>query len=480
MVKIMILRKELKIVTKFWNMSSSLTDSNILNIYVYGDIVTDSCWFWGSEDDVVAREFIKDLHAHPNVTRINVYINSGGGEVFAAITMAQQLKQHKAEVHTYVEGMCASAATLIAMAGDVRHMSVSGLFMIHLPSGRFTGNRMDLDKGKEVLSKVEEVIKLTYQEKVNLSDEKLTEMLEHETWLTAEEALQYNFITDIERDSVDTIDNLISDLQNDIIAMNGVQINISAYTEQAQLRAKLAELKSKQKGGEIMDFQEFLNTLAPDKRALVEQRIKDQVSTQLSVQTQTLTDQVQQVTTQLKEVQDKLSASEKALAESKAEVIRLQNTTEDEDTKFLNSLPENARQAVLASRKALAAAEAEKQRLLDEKEYATFINSLATYGNLPLQEEHKAALFNISKNNPEEYVKLEALFKVANATMQQNFQAIGTDNDNHIATDSAWEQLSNAIANKQKINPLLSYNDAFTEVVRENPALYEAYRDSQC
>ena len=146
---------------KFWNLSAN-KESDSLDIKVHGDIVTDSGWF-GSEDDVVCRDFIAALDHYKDAKRINVYINSGGGEVFAAVTMAQTLKHHNAEVHTYVEGLCASAATLIALAGDVRHMSNSGLFMIHLPSGSFRGNRMDLDKGKEVLEKVEDIIRMIFE-----------------------------------------------------------------------------------------------------------------------------------------------------------------------------------------------------------------------------------------------------------------------------------------------------------------------------
>lgn len=466
---------------KFWNMSPSLTNNNVLNVYVYGEIVTDSSWWFGSEDDVVCREFIKDLHEHPNVTRINVFINSGGGEVFAAVTMAQQLKQHPAEVHTYVEGICASAATIIAMSGDVRHMSISGLYMIHLPSGSFRGNRIDLDKGKEVLSKVEDIIRLTYKEKTNLPDEQLTAMLEHETWLTAEEAYNYGFITDIEQDSEATIDKLLKDLQSDIINFNGINVNIAAYADPAQLRAKLAKIQNK--GGAIMNFTDFLNTLDSEKRNMVEQMIKDQVTAAVNTQTQTLNDQLQQTVAQLTTTQNKLTEVENSLAASEAKVTKLQteltNASEDEDTKFLNTLPENARNAILASRKALAEVEAEKQRLLDEKEYDSFIAKLSAYGNLPLQDEHKAALYNISKQNPTEYAKLEDLFKVANNAMHTQFQAIGTDHEQNVATDDAWTQLSNAIMIKQKDNPTMTYNEAFAAVVKENPALYETYRDAQ-
>lgn len=465
---------------KFWNMASNMTDDSILNIYVYGDIVTDSSWLWGSEDDVVCREFIKDLHAHPNAKRINVYINSGGGEVFAAVTMAQQLKKHKAEVHTYVEGMCASAATIIAMAGDVRHMSISGLFMIHLPSGSFRGNRNDLDKGKEVLLKVEDIIRLTYQDKTKLSDEQLTEMLEHETWLTAHEAYEYGFITDIEK-SDDEVDNLLKDIQDNIVAMNGVQINIAAYADQTQLRTKLAEIQNK-KGGRKMDFAAFLNSLPADTRTMVENHINEQLTqanAQSTEQITNLTAQLAQTTKSLEDAQAELTTVKDELATSKAEVEKLQNSgVEDEDTKFLNSLPENARQAILDARAVAAQAIADKQKLEDEKAFAEFKNKLANYGSLPLQDEHTAALYNIAKANPTEYSKLEDLFKVANTAMQSNFQDLGTGSEAGAPLDNAFDEIERLIKDKQAKDPLLDYNDAFTAVIKENPALYAKYRES--
>lgn len=464
-------------------MASKVTDDGILNIYVYGEIMTDQSFWFGSEDDVICREFIKDLHAHPNAKRINVYINSGGGEVFAAVTMAQQLKKHKAEVHTYVEGMCASAATLIAMAGDVRHMSISGLYMIHLPSGSFRGNRMDLDKGKEVLSKVEDIIRLTYKEKTTLSDEQLTAMLEHETWLTAEEAYKYGFITDIEQEPEDKIDDLIKEVQNDVVAMNGVQINISAYADQAQLRAKLAELKSKQKGGHTMDFKQFLDSLGADTRTMVENAIKEQIAqatTQVTDQVTNLTDQLTQTTNQLETARAELTDTQNKLAESQAEVAKLQDATapEDPDAVFLASLPENARTAILDARKIAVEAAAKVVQLEDEKNFNEFKAGLSAYGDLPLQDEHKAALYNISKANPTEYGIIENLFKVANAAMQNNFQAVGTDSESAAPTDDAFAQIEHLVQDKRKADPTLDYNDAFTAVVRENPELYAKYRET--
>lgn len=469
---------------KFWNMTSKFTDDSVLNMYVYGDIVTDSHWFFGSEDDVVTREFIKDLNNHPNAKRINVYINSGGGEVFAAVAIAQQLKKHKAEVHTYVEGIAASAATIIAMAGDVRHMTVSGLYMIHLPSSTVSGNKHGFAKGIEVLEKVEDIIRLTYKSKTNLSDEELTKMIDHETWLTAEEAYKYGFITDIEEDP-DQIDALIKDVQNDLISMNGVNINIAAYAEPEQLRAKLAEIQDrKEKGGKTMDLQTILNSLPVDKRAAMENAIKEHVSnktTELSTLVTDLTEQVSTLTNQLTSTQADLTTAQNSLTEAENKITELEDQVagKDEDAKFLASLPEAARQAVLDARQAAADARAALDKANEERAFAVFQDKVKAYDNLPLQDAHVRALYNMSKICPEDFASIEALFNSANAAMEGQFQQVGQDGEGTGAPTNAYEEIEKLIQDKRTADPALDYNTAFSIVVNENPDLYTRYRDGQ-
>ena len=469
---------------KFWNIASNLADDSVLNMYVYGDIVTDSHWLFGSPDDVITREFIKDLNNHPNAKRINVFINSGGGEVFAAVAMAQQLKKHKAEVHTYVEGIAASAATIIAMAGDVRHMTISGLYMIHLPSSNVSGNKHNLAKGIEVLEKVEDIIRLTYKDKTNLSDKELTQMIDHETWLTAEEAYKYGFINEIEKDP-DQIDNLIKEVQNDLISMNGVNINIAAYAEPEQLRNKLTEIQNKLGiGGLVMDFQAFMNSLPVDKRAVVEDAIKNQIAdktSELTTQVTTLTDQVAALTTQLTDAHNDLSDAQEKLhtAEDTIKTLEDKASGEDADTKFLNSLPAEARQAVLDARQVAAEATAALNKANEDKAFALFQDKVKTYDNLPLQDNHVKALYNMSKSCPEDFASVEALFISANAAMGNQFTQIGQDGDGAGAPTNAFEEIENLIKAKRDEDPAMDYNVAFAEVISENPSLYDRYRNGQ-
>ena len=474
---------------KFWDIASTNKDG-VLDMYVYGDIKTDRGWFGGA-DDVITREFISDLQKHPNVKRINVHINSGGGEVFAAVAMAQQLKKHPAEVHTYVEGVAASAATIIAMAGDVRHMTVSSLYMIHLPSTNVQGNKHQIAKGIEVLEKVEDIIRLTYQNKTKLSDEQLTDMIDHETWLTAPEAKKYGFISEIEEDPNEEekekeesdegekkLKSLIKDVTAEIVSINGIEFNIAAYADPLQLRAKLDTIKNT-KGGMSMDFQAFLNTLSEENRSALLATIENQITEK----TGSLTEQVTNLTSQLASATDQLTQAQNATreaiarAEAAEEQLKKLQDTEDEDTKFLNSLPADAKKAVLEARRVAAEAQKQVSALQDEKDFAAFKDSLGEFGNLPIEDKHVQALYNIQKAAPQDYATLESLLTPANEAMEARMHSIGTDAGQAAPTD-AYEHLNKLAEDKMKDNSELSYNDAFQMAVQENPALYEQYRET--
>lgn len=464
---------------KFWNISSRYSSGKVLDLYVYGEIVTDSDMFFGSEDDVVAREFIQDLHNYPRAEKIHVHINSPGGEVFAAISMAQQLQKHPATVYTYVEGIAASAATIIAMAGDFRYMSKSSLYMVHLPSSSVRGNKYSLLKGVEVLEKIEEVLRMTYATKCKLTDEELTELIDHESWLTADEALQYGFIDTILEDELSKED-LIKNIKNDILNLNGIDVNIAAYAEPDKLRQKLIYIQNKNKGGNSMNFEEFLNSLSEDKRALVDEYLKMQITNS----TQKLGQSVSELTSQVNNLTEQLETTKNSLNSSNAELNALKETIADskdvkdsrtEDQKFLDSLPTEARQAVIQARKATEEANAKIAQMQDEANFATFKENIASYGNLPLQDSHIVSLFKISKACPEEYANIEALFKVANESMVKQFSQIGIDGDNSVP-DNAYAEIENRVKALMQADDSLDYNTAFSNVVRECPDLYARYR----
>jgi ClpP class serine protease len=126
-----------------------------------------------------------------------LHINSPGGLVFDGITIHNLLKQHPANVTTYIDGLAASIASVIALSGDRVVMAENALFMIHKASGMVFGNSDDMRDFAEKLDKVNGSIATTYMTKTGKDENEINEMMKAETWLTAKDALEYGFIDEI-------------------------------------------------------------------------------------------------------------------------------------------------------------------------------------------------------------------------------------------------------------------------------------------
>ncbi|KMY59963.1 head maturation protease, ClpP-related [Geobacillus stearothermophilus] len=167
----------------------SADGSNSADIFIYGDIVS---YQW-DETDTSAASFKKDLDAVGDVDTINLYINSPGGNVFEGVAIHNMLKRHKAKINVYVDALAASIASVIAMAGDTIHMPKNAMLMIHNPWTWTYGNAAELRKVADDLDRIGNSIKQTYLQKAGdkLTEEKLQEMLDAETWLSADEAYEH-------------------------------------------------------------------------------------------------------------------------------------------------------------------------------------------------------------------------------------------------------------------------------------------------
>ena len=164
------------------------------DLYIFGDITS---WRW-MESDVSSYSLSKELESlSDDVKSINVYINSCGGEVSEALAIRSQLKRHKAKVKTYCDGIAASAAVTIFMAGDERIMSNTGLLFIHNAWVETCGDSNKLKKEAEALEKITQASITAYMEHINISEEELKQMLDNETWIAPQEALEKGFITTI-------------------------------------------------------------------------------------------------------------------------------------------------------------------------------------------------------------------------------------------------------------------------------------------
>lgn len=145
---------------------------------------------WG----ITAKQFADDLAALGDLTAINVRINSPGGDVFEALAIHNALQRHPAKVTTYIDGLCASAATIIALAGDETHMVSNGMYMIHEPWTFAGGDAEAMQKSADLLNITAEQIVSMYARKTGLTSDELRAKMHVETWMTAQEALDEGFI----------------------------------------------------------------------------------------------------------------------------------------------------------------------------------------------------------------------------------------------------------------------------------------------
>jgi ATP-dependent Clp protease protease subunit len=164
-------------------------------IWIYEQIGED---FWTGEG-TTAKGFQKEL-AGIKASQIDLHINSPGGEVFDGITIYNLLKQHPATVTTYIDGLAASIASVIALAGDRVIMAANALYMIHNPWGFAAGDAPALRKLADTLDKVAGSMITTYMDKSKKNEDEIKSMLDAETWMTADEALEMGFIDQIDEE----------------------------------------------------------------------------------------------------------------------------------------------------------------------------------------------------------------------------------------------------------------------------------------
>lgn len=163
--------------------------------FIYGNVVS-SKWY---EEDVTAESFNSDLKALGDIDELDVYINSYGGSVFQGQAIYSILRRHKAHKTVYVDGIAASIASVIAMAGDVVKMPRNASMMIHNPMGLAFGNATEMRKTADELDKLREGMLAAYLAKTGekTTEEELVELLDAETWLNADECFDLGFVDEV-------------------------------------------------------------------------------------------------------------------------------------------------------------------------------------------------------------------------------------------------------------------------------------------
>ena len=250
-----------KMTKKFWNITKN-DEAKSADIVMYGAIGSDEFW-----DDVCDKTIKEEIRNLGDVENINLHINSPGGSVFAAVAIANTLKNHKAKVTAFIDGLAASAATIITSACDVVKMPKNALFMIHNPLTWAYGNKQELEKTGVLLDKVKDSILETYLAKAkDKTKEELSALMDEEKWFNAEEAKEYGFVDEI----VEEVENLQN--VNNLLIVNNLAFDISKFKNFPNRRPVVPAKDIK----EDMSVEKFKNSYPEIYQEIVEQTINSE------------------------------------------------------------------------------------------------------------------------------------------------------------------------------------------------------------
>lgn len=186
---------------KFWEWKNQSDKGAERVLELYGTIAETS-WF---DDDVTPKMFHDELFAGKGP--VTVWLNSPGGDCIAASQIYTMLMDYKDDVTIKIDGIAASAASVIAMAGTKVLMAPTALMMIHNPMTMAYGNHADMEKAIEMLDEVKESIINAYEIKTGMSRAKLSHLMDSETWMNAGKAIELGFaddiLTDTKKDAAD-------------------------------------------------------------------------------------------------------------------------------------------------------------------------------------------------------------------------------------------------------------------------------------
>lgn len=170
----------------------SINEENA-ELYFYGDIASES-WqsYWYDEDKCPQdiADFLSELDGYKS---IDIYINSGGGSVHGGLAIYNQLRRYNGIKTVHVDGLAASIASVIALAGDKIIVPSNAQMMIHKPWSYCSGNADDMRREADALDSCQKAITAVYMENANegITEETITELINNETWMTGEEAKEY-------------------------------------------------------------------------------------------------------------------------------------------------------------------------------------------------------------------------------------------------------------------------------------------------
>lgn len=223
---------------KLWEIKQA-AEENTIELYIYGDVEGNYYDWWEGyvKSETSAKSFRDELAKYPNATQINLFINSYGGSVFEGTAIYSQLMRHPAKKTAYIDGFACSIASVIAMSCDEVIMPQNTMMMIHNMWMGVYGNAAELRKAADDLDTINSAGRQAYLSKAGdkLDEAKLTEMMDAETWLTAEQCIEFGLADRYAEEDAD-----ISSANEMLQKLNGSLSQKLSY--QKNLAAQLREL----------------------------------------------------------------------------------------------------------------------------------------------------------------------------------------------------------------------------------------------
>ena len=248
---------------KFWKWKNQTENSPTERVLTLNGTIAEESWF---DDDITPQLFKDELNS--GTGNITVWINSPGGDCVAAAQIYNMLMDYKGNVTVKIDGIAASAASVIAMAGTEVLMSPVSTMMIHNPATVAMGDHNEMQKAIEMLNKVKESIINAYEIKTGLSRAKLSHLMDSETWMNANKAVELGFADGIiarnafpekEEDEDEEEKDKNNTCENSVL--------FSRKAVNAALQNKLVKHYSKNvsrnTGTDITDLEKRLNLLKP-------------------------------------------------------------------------------------------------------------------------------------------------------------------------------------------------------------------------
>lgn len=219
---------------KFWNWKN---EADVRTLTIDG-VIAEESWF---DDDITPKMFRDELFNGSG--DIELYINSPGGDCIAASQIYTMLMEYTGNVTVKIDGLAASAASVIAMAGTEVLMSPTSMLMIHNPWTMAMGDHNDMQKAIDVLNEVKESIINAYELKTGMSRAKISRLMEDETWMNAKKAVDLGFADGVLEQTVAIAGAPVAFSSASVIRNLTNKIKSKSEAETEQTGAKVSELK---------------------------------------------------------------------------------------------------------------------------------------------------------------------------------------------------------------------------------------------